>query len=303
MKNEIFKFKLRGKTFVIIDWANVYGWFSDPNSKTYLGWEVDSQKLFSYLSTYPEIIDKRLYFGVEMGKKWSEDIKSNFEKIGFNIQSKEVKWVPVSLERSHFKKIVQELFDVLDSIKTKNSEIATKLYELKEKIETRLAEEEPDFDRGDDGEPYVAGTYPPYTKEDEAIYNEAYNLIEELDTELKKLNLSIDELQKNLSKPVMRRKCDFDVEIAKDVLNNVDKFETFILFSGDGDYATLVEDLIIDKNKKVIVVFAPGHIGREYEDVKLHLKGQNLGGLFLCNVNKLQEFIGNKYPQRLLFGA
>jgi len=289
---EKFIFRLFDKTLVIIDWANVYGWFSDPGSRTYLGWKVSPQKLFSYLSTYPKIIDKRLYFGVEMGKKWSEDLKSNFEKIGFNMQSKEVKWVPVSLEKSHFKKIVQELFDVLDNIKTKNSEIATKLYELKEKIETRLAEEEPDFDRGDDGKPYITGTYPPYAKEDGVIYNEAYNLIEELDTELKKLNLNIDKLQKNLSEPVMRRKCDFDVEIARDVFNLSNDFENLILFSGDGDYAALVEDLTINKNKKVIVVFAPGHVGKEYEKLSEQLEEKHLKyRLFLCSANRLKDDI------------
>lgn len=80
--------------------------------------------------------------------------------------------------------------------------------------------------------------------------------------------------------PVFRRKCDFDVEIARDTFNLAGDFEQLVLFSGDGDYAALVEDLIA-KGKKVIVVFAPGHKGKEYEDFKK--------GIFLCSVNKLKD--------------
>ena len=154
------------------------------------------------------------------------------------------------------------MFDILDKVKTTNSEIATKLYELREKITNRLADEEPDFDRGDDGQPYVAGTTPPYSKEDGVIYNKAYDLIENLDAELKALNINVDELQTSLLEPVKRRKCDFDVEIARDVCNLSNEFDTLILFSGDGDYAALVDDLI-SKGKKIILVFAPGHKGKD----------------------------------------
>ena len=246
---ENFKFQLCGKTLVIIDWANVYGWFET------LGWEIDPKKLFDYLSTYPEIYDKRLYHGVEVGNTRSEKFKSDVETIGFSHNSKEVKWVPVSLNRSHFKKIIKELFDVLDGIKKTNSEIATKLYELKGKIEKQLA----------------------LSSEQDSVYS----MIEELDSELKKLNQNIDNLQKNLSEPVLRRKCDFDVEIARDVFNMSATFDHLVLFSGDGDYVALVDDLI-SKGKKVILVFAPEHKGREYIPQK---------GLFMCTVNNLKQHI------------
>jgi len=288
METEIFKFKLTGRTFVVIDWANVYGWFSDPKSRNYLGWKIDLQKFFDYLSGYKEIFDKRFYFGVETGESWSEELQIKIQSIGFNLQSKEVKWVPVLLEKSHFKKVINELFDVLDGIKTTNSDIATKLYELRQKIESRLAEREPDFDI--DGS--VQGEYPPYSSEDAKIYNSTYGLIEELDMELKKLNTSIEELQKQMSTPVMRRKCDFDVEIARDVFNLSNDFEHLVLFSGDGDYAALVKDLIINKSKKVIVVFAPGHVGKEYNKLTRELKEKSLNyRLFLCSTKKLHQFI------------
>jgi uncharacterized LabA/DUF88 family protein len=113
-----------------------------------------------------------------------------------------------------------------------------------------------------------------------------------MDTELKKLNTSIDELQKQMAEPVMRRKCDFDVEIARDVFNLSNDFEHLILFSGDGDYAALVEDLTIKKGKRVIVVFAPGHVGKEYEKLSEQLREKRLNyRLFLCSANQLKDDI------------
>jgi uncharacterized LabA/DUF88 family protein len=79
-----------------------------------------------------------------------------------------------------------------------------------------------------------------------------------------------------------RRKCDFDVEITRDALNNANNFQTFILMSGDGDYAPLIDDLIF-KDKKTILIFARGRKGREYGDFKT--------GLFLCSVAKMKEFL------------
>jgi len=147
---------------------------------------------------------------------------------------------------------------------------------LRKKIENRLSDLEPDFDN--DGT--AAGTSPAYAPEDEKVYTETYALIEQLDEELKKLNINIDELQKQLSSPVMRRKCDFDVEMARDVFNLSQTFETLVIFSGDGDYAALAEDLVA-RGKKVILVFAPGHKGKEYDVIKK--------GIFLCSVQQLKD--------------
>ncbi len=41
-----FRFQLRGKTAVFIDWANVYGW---------RGHKVDPKKLYKYLKTFKQI--------------------------------------------------------------------------------------------------------------------------------------------------------------------------------------------------------------------------------------------------------
>jgi len=270
MKAEIFKFRLTGKTLIVIDWANVYGWFSDPNSRTYLGWEVDPQKLFSYLKSYSDVIDIRFYYGVESYKLKSVAFQEEVKSYGYNPITKEVKWVPAVLETTtHFKPIIQRLFNVLDNVKNTNSDFSNRLYQLSKKVEQL-----PKISMGNDKTNFQITN--------EGQLKEIYDAIEGLDNDLKKLNIDIGELQEKLKEPVWRRKCDFDVEISRDIYNNLPNFETLMIFSGDGDYAALAEDLIL-KGKKVIVIFAPGHKGKEYEDFK--------AGLFLCSANKLKQFI------------
>jgi uncharacterized LabA/DUF88 family protein len=278
-----FRFKLRGKkTLVVVDWANVYKWHES------LGQKINLQKLFNYMNQYTEVFDQRFYHGYYENEQWTKDIITTAEEAGYSVISKEGKWVPVYLNKqSHFKNIVKKLFDVLDNNKYTNSEIGTKLYELRDKIDSRLADTEPNYD----SEGNVQGELPAYASEDQALYDSVYELIEELDAKLKKLNISIDELQVNLLEPVQRRKCDFDVEIARDVCNLADSFDTLILFSGDGDYAALVADLI-SKGKKIILVFSPGHKGGEYEPLVEDLKGRGKSyTLFVCTVNNIKEEI------------
>jgi len=283
MEKEIFEFKLRGKTLIIVDWANVYGWFSDPNSKTYLGWEVDPKKLFTYLKSYPNITDINFYFGVDYNKPKSVVFKEEIESIGYIHKSKEVKWVSAALETTaHFKALVRQLFDVLDNIKNTNSAVSNRLYDLVKRLEEVL----------ESGYGISATGEPAYTFFDEEQVKAIYELIERLDSDLRKLNIDITELQASLKEPVQRRKCDFDVEISHDVFNNLENFLTLMLFSGDGDYSALIEDIVLTKEKNAIIVFAKGHLGKEYIQLQEKLRKMNLKyRLFLCSVNNLRQFI------------
>ena len=235
MENKKIKLKIKKRTLLLIDWANVYGW------RKSLGWEVCPKKLFNFFDR-PKIIDKRFYHGVEKGQKQSENFKTEMENLGFSVIPKEVKWTPVVLEeQTHFKKIVKDLFDVLDNVKTTNSELSNKLYDLTKRIKNL---------QKIDGESEDV-----VSLSDEKELKEIFELIEELDDDLKNLNIDIGSLQESLKKPVYRRKGDLDVEITIDALNAIDDYDTLLLFSGDGDYFALTEDLI-KKGKKVILVFA-----------------------------------------------
>lgn len=89
-------------------------------------------------------------------------------------------------------------------------------------------------------------------------------------------------------KLIWKRKCDFDIEICMDVYEKLEKgFESFVFFTGDGDFAPLYEYLI-KKRKQVIVVYTKRHIGREIWEIKK--------GLFKIQINHLGNLIKKSSP-------
>ena len=67
---------------------------------------------------------------------------------------------------------------------------------------------------------------------------------------------------------IYRRKCDFDMETSIDVhLLLREGIESFIFFTGDGDFRPLYE-MLTSLNKQVIVVYARNHLGREISDME-----------------------------------
>lgn len=78
---------------------------------------------------------------------------------------------------------------------------------------------------------------------------------------------------------IFRRKCDFDMESCIDVHKALGgDYESFVFFTGDGDYEPLYK-MLIELRKQVIVVYASGHLGREIWDIKR--------GLFKVQLNHL----------------
>lgn len=63
------------------------------------------------------------------------------------------------------------------------------------------------------------------------------------------------------------RKCDFDLEIGLDAFEGLEKYESFVFFSGDGDFATLYKRLV-KRGKQVVVVYVHGSLGREVWEIK-----------------------------------
>src|SRR3989344_7939016 len=82
---------------------------------------------------------------------------------------------------------------------------------------------------------------------------------------------------------IIKRKCDFDIEICMSVYDCLTKdYQSFIFFSGDGDLAPIYKYLI-EKGKQVIVVFEKGHVGREVWEIK---KGLFKTRLSYLNIDK-----------------
>lgn len=80
--------KLKGKTAVFIDWANVYGWKSNLTDAS------GCRKLFKYLKNYSQIGSINFYYGEDNNQK-SKDFLKEIHKIGFKLTSKPVKYIVV----------------------------------------------------------------------------------------------------------------------------------------------------------------------------------------------------------------
>src|SRR3989344_3519015 len=115
--------KLKGNTVVFIDWANVYGW------RKSLKKEVDPEKLFGYFKKYSQVKEINFYYGEDKHPK-SKEFLSKMKQVGFRIISKEVKYIPVSLDSSHFYEIVKEVKTSLSVINTLKTEEVEKLLQI-----------------------------------------------------------------------------------------------------------------------------------------------------------------------------
>jgi len=86
------------------------------------------------------------------------------------------------------------------------------------------------------------------------------------------------------------RKANFDVEIAVDVLEMINKFDTLVLFSGDSDFDYLVRKLRA-KGKKVLVISTKHHISKELIE----------SGNKYIDIKKLRNLIERKNKKARLF--
>jgi len=81
------------------------------------------------------------------------------------------------------------------------------------------------------------------------------------------------------------RKCNFDVEIATDIrVDHIENYiDTFVLWSGDSDFADTIKTLLSDK-KNVVLFATAGRISSELNDLVSK-------GLFVFDVRDLRDFI------------
>jgi uncharacterized LabA/DUF88 family protein len=83
-----------GDTHVYIDWANV------RNCCDRLGWSIDLRKLRSLLNATGKVKSARFYFGTIVGDKGSEGFVARARKEGFEVQTKPVKFMKLSIDVS-----------------------------------------------------------------------------------------------------------------------------------------------------------------------------------------------------------
>lgn len=82
---------------------------------------------------------------------------------------------------------------------------------------------------------------------------------------------------------IYRRKCDFDMEVCIDTHQALKEgYQSFIFFTGDGDYEPLYK-MLIELHKQVIVVYTKKHLGKEIWEMK-----RGIFKVELINLLKLQ---------------
>jgi uncharacterized LabA/DUF88 family protein len=96
------------------------------------------------------------------------------------------------------------------------------------------------------------------------------------------LNQQLKELNDQGMKYIEVRKCNFDVEIGRDMLLDFERngVDTFVLWSGDSDFADPISQLISDK-KNVHIFATARRISRELSET----------GVQMLDIKKIKEFI------------
>jgi len=99
------------------------------------------------------------------------------------------------------------------------------------------------------------------------------------------INSKLKELNKQGILYLEHRKCNFDVEIGRDMLRDYDsgQVENFILWSGDSDFHDPIKQLL-DDGKKVVLFVTTRKVASELNE----LTGS---GLFVYDIQKIRNFI------------
>ena len=99
------------------------------------------------------------------------------------------------------------------------------------------------------------------------------------------MNSQLAELNKQGILFVEDLKCNFDVEIGRDMLIDYEKnqIKNFVLWSGDSDFADPINQLLKD-NKKVVLFATARRVAKELNELQEK-------GLFIFDIQKIRNFI------------
>lgn len=112
------------------------------------------------------------------------------------------------------------------------------------------------------------------------------SLLQKLNIEtIEYLNGRLKELNDQGIRYIQDLKCNFDVEIGRDMLIDYDKnsVEHFVLWSGDSDFASSLEQLLHD-NKRVFIFATARKVSSELNELRKN-------GLVIFDIQKIKNFI------------
>lgn len=111
-------------------------------------------------------------------------------------------------------------------------------------------------------------------------------LLQKLNIEtIKYLNTKLKDLNQQGMMYLEDRKCNFDVEIGRDMLVDYanDQIDNFVLWSGDSDFADPIKQLLAD-GRSVVLFATVRRVASELNDLRKH-------GLFIFDIQKIRNFI------------
>lgn len=207
------------KTNIYIDFANAIRWQGK------LKWHIDLKRLKQLFDSFDTINSVKFYNGTLNGDEKSEAFMEEVKKYKYEIKTKPVKRMRLSIDVSSI---------------PQNS-------------------------------PILLGNF----------IRKPLLLKFNLET-IEYLNAKLKELNDQGIKYIEDLKCNFDVEIGRDMLTDYDKnsIERFILWSGDSDFADPVRQLLKD-GKKVVVFTTARRISTELSQT----------GAMIFDIKKIREYI------------
>ncbi len=88
-----FQLRLKGRTMVLVDWANI------RNQQKKLGWEIDLKKLYYWANDFEAVDTVKFFYGFEKKRPTSIKFLKKVGSFGFEIFEKEVKYLKNSKGR------------------------------------------------------------------------------------------------------------------------------------------------------------------------------------------------------------
>lgn len=206
-------------TNVYIDWANVIHW------QERLGFHIHLGRLKQLLDSFSHVKIIRFYTGTLLGNEKSEQAIMDAENLGYQVKTKPVKVMKMSINTSSI---------------APNSPALLENF-IKKCLLSKLS-------------------------------LETIELLNEKLTEFNKQGVTFIE----------DMKCNFDVEIGRDMLQDFDMadVDTFILWSGDSDFVDPINQLVKDE-KKVFLFATARAVSYELNEIKVPI----------FDIKKIKEFI------------
>ncbi|MES2224418.1 MAG: NYN domain-containing protein [Patescibacteria group bacterium] len=209
----------KDSTHVYVDWSNVFHWQGK------LGWHIHQGRLKQLLDSFDTIKSVKIYMGTLEGNQKSEDNLKELASFGYDIKTKPVKLMKMSINTS--------------SIPSNSAAL------LENFIKKCLLSK--------------------------------FNL-----STIEYLNSKLADLNKQGITYIEDMKCNFDVEIGRDMLLDFERkhAENFVLWSGDSDFTDPISQLLGD-NKTVYLFATSRRVSYELNEI----------GLPIFDIKKIKEFI------------